>query len=291
MQKKHGKKGKQTVSTEKGKQDVSTNDEKVDHEAEVQEGNALEGDVKKKNGENHNKDLKPETFEVNEDDDNEIIQNKSSDGQQGKWDHGKEGKQDVSTGKQEGKQTVSTYHEADAESSDDENGDADLQAIEAGDGDADLQPIEAGDDDDNEMIEIKSSEDPGDEDDRQIKPKKEGNIIEIKPEVKSDEDNEVKKRLVGGKCHEDSETSSFFTATEDNAEYYGDGEEDELLMEVLTHQPTKEDFARWEEKYINSKWIKEVTSDEDDEPICRSWRLEIKIFGKGVHEDNPGKKR
>ena len=43
-----GKKGKQTVSTEKGKQDVSTNDEKVDHEAEVQEGNASEGDVKKR---------------------------------------------------------------------------------------------------------------------------------------------------------------------------------------------------------------------------------------------------
>ena len=212
--------------------------------------------------------MKPETFEVNEDDDNEIIQNKSSDGQQGKWDHGIEGKQDVSTGKQEGKQTVSTYHEADAESSDDENGDADLQ------------PIEAGDNDDNEIIKIKSSEDPGDEDDGQIKPK-EGNIIEIKLEVKSDEDNKVKKRLVGGKCHEDSETSSFFTANEDNAEYYGDGEEDELLMEVLTHQPTKEDFARWEEKYKNSKWIKEVTSNEDDEPIRRSRRLEIKNFWQG----------
>ena len=121
-----GKKGKQTVNTEKGKQDVSTNDEKVDHEAEAQEGNALEGDVKKKNGENHDKDVKPETFEVNADDDNEIIQNKSSDGQQGKRHHGKEGKQDVSTGKQEGKQTVSTYHEADAERSDDENGYTDL---------------------------------------------------------------------------------------------------------------------------------------------------------------------
>ena len=259
----NGKKGKQTVSTEKGKQDVSTNDEKVDHEVEAQEGNASEGDVKKKNGEHHDEDVKPETFEVNADDDNEIIQNKSSDGQQGKQDHGKEGKQDVSTGKQEGKQTVSTYHEADAESSDDENGDTDLQ------------PIEAGDDDDNEIIEIKSSEDLGDEDDGQIKPK-EGNVIEIKPEVKSNKDNEVNKRLVGGKCHEDSETSSFFTANEDNAEYYGDGEEDELLMEVLTHQPTKEDFARWEEKYKNSKWIKEVTSDEDHEPIRRSRRLEIK---------------
>ena len=258
-----GKKGKQTVSTDQGKQDVSTNDEKVDHEAEVQEGNASEGEVKKKNGENCDQDVKPETFEVNADDDNEIIQNKSSDGQQGKWDHGKEGKQDVSTGKQEGKQIVSTYHEADAESSDDENGDADLQ------------PTEADDNDDNEIIEIKSSEDPGDEDDRQIKPK-EGNIIEIKPEVKSDEDNKVKKRLVGGKCHEDSETSSFFTANEDNTEYYCDVEEDELLMEVLTHQPTKEDFARWEEKSKNSTWIKEVTSDEDDEPIHRSQRLEIK---------------
>ena len=75
-----------------------------------------------KNGENRDEDVKPETFEVNEDDNNEIIQNKSSDGQQGKWDHEKEGKQDVSTGKQEGKQTVSTYHEADAKSSDDENG-------------------------------------------------------------------------------------------------------------------------------------------------------------------------
>ena len=110
----------------------------------------MEGDIKKKNGENCDKDVKPETFEVNED------------GQQGKWDHGKEGKQDVSTGKQEGKQTVSTYHEADAESSDDESGDTDLQ------------PIEAGDNDDNEIIEIKSSEDLGDEDDGQIKPKKEG---------------------------------------------------------------------------------------------------------------------
>ena len=44
----------------------------------------------------------------------------------------------------------------------------------------------------------------------------------------------------------------FFTATEDNPEYYGDEEEDELLMEVLTCQPTKEDFVRWEEKYKNS---------------------------------------
>ena len=138
------KKGKQTVSTEKGKQDVSTKDEKVDHETEAQEGNASEGDVKKKNGENRDKDVKPETFEVHADDDNEIIQNKSSDGQQGKQDHGKEGKHDVGTGKQEGKQTVSTYHEADAESSDDKNGDTDLQ------------PIEAGDDDNNEIIEIKS---------------------------------------------------------------------------------------------------------------------------------------
>ena len=99
--------------------------------------------------------------------------------------------------------------------------------------------------------------------------------------MKSNEDNEVKKRLVGGKCYEDSETSSFFTANEDNAEYDGDGEEDELLMEVLTHQPTKEDFARWEEKYKNSKWIKEVTSDEDDEPIRRSRRLEIKNYWQG----------
>ena len=107
--------------------------------------------------------------------------------------------------------------------------------------------------------------------------------------MKSDEDNEVKKRLVGGKCHEDSETSSFFTATEDNTEYYGDGEEDELLMEVLTHQPTKEDFARWAEKYKNSKWIKEVTSDEDDEPIHRSQRLEIKKFWQGGSRRQPWK--
>ena len=63
---------------------------------------------------NRDEDVKPETFEVNEDDDNEIIQIKSSDGQQEKWDHGKEEKQDVSTGKKEGKQTVSTYHEVDA---------------------------------------------------------------------------------------------------------------------------------------------------------------------------------
>ena len=111
--------------------------------------------------------------------------------------------------------------------------------------------------------------------------KKKGNVIENKPEVKSDEDNEVKKRLVGGKCHEDSENSSIFTATQDNTEYYGDGEEDELLMEVLTHKPTKEDFARWEEKYKNSKCIKEVTSDEDDEPICRSQRLVIKNVWQG----------
>ena len=159
---------------------------------------------------------------------------------------------------------MSTYHEADAESSDDENGDADLQ------------PIEAGDNEDN------------DEDDRQIKPK-EGNIIEIKSEVKSDEDNKVKKRLVGRKCHEDSETSSFSTTNEDNAEYYGDGKEDELLMEVLTHQPTKEDFARWEEKYKNSKWFKEVTSDEDDEPIHRSWRLEIKNYWQGGSRRQPWK--
>ena len=108
--------------------------------------------------------------------------------------------------------------------------------------------------------------------------------------MKSNEDNEVKKILVAGKCHKDSETSSFFTANEDNAEYYGDGEEDKLLMQVLTHQPTKEDFARWEEKYKNSKLIKEVTSDKDNEPIRRSRRLEKKIIGKGVHEDNPGKK-
>ena len=276
MKKQMMEKKENRLSTEKGKQDVSTNNEKVDHEAEAQEGNASEGDLKKKNGENHDKDVKPETFEVNVDNDNEIIQNKSSDGQQGKRDHGKEGKQDVSTGKQEGKQTVSTYHEADAESSDDKNGDTDLQ------------PIEAGDDDNNEIIEIKSSEDPGDEDDGQIKPK-EGNVIEIKPEVKSNEDNKVKKRLVGGKCHEDSETSTFFTANEDNAEYYGDGEEDELLMEVLTHQPTKEDFARWEEKYKNSKWIKEVTSDEDDEPICRSRRLEIKNYWQGGSRRQPWK--
>ena len=114
---------------------------------------------------------------------------------------------------------MSTYHEADAESSDDKNSDTDVQ------------PIEASDNHDNEIIDIKSSEDLGDEDDRQIKPKKEGKVIEIKSEVKGDEDKEVKKRLVGGKCH-DSETSSFFTATEDNTEYYGDGEEDELLMEV-----------------------------------------------------------
>ena len=186
---KQGEKGKQTASTDEGKQDVSTNLEA--------EGNASEGDVEKKNGENRDEDVKQEKFAVNADDDNEIIQNKS-DGQQGKWDHGKEGKQDVSTGKQEGKQTVSTYHEADAESSDDENGDTYSQAIEA-----------------------------------------------------------------------------------------GDGEEDELLMEVLTHQPTEEDFVRWEEKYKKSKWIKEVTSDEDDEPICRSRRLEKKYYWQGGSQRQP----
>ena len=67
----------------------------------------------------------------------------------------------------------------------------------------------------------------------------------------------------------------------------GDEKEDELLMEVLTHQPTEEDFVRWEEKYKNSKWIKEVTSDEDDEPIRRSWRLEKKNYWQGGSQRQP----
>ena len=73
-----------------------------------------------------------------------------------------------------------------------------------------MQPIEASDDDNNEIIDIKSSEDPGDEDDGQIKPK-EGQVIEIKSDVKGDKDNEVKKNVKdSGKCHEDGKTSSFF---------------------------------------------------------------------------------
>ena len=127
VQKKCGKKGKQNVSADQGKQDVSTY-----HEANVKEDVPVKGFQEEVCDEGFTEGNVSTGAKLDSEGD---IQNKNGDEVQKKWgkkgkqtvstdqgkqdvstydekaDHGKKGKQDVSTGK-EGKETVSTYHEA-----------------------------------------------------------------------------------------------------------------------------------------------------------------------------------